>query len=57
MKYLVISLFFLTTLFAHEGKVEHLHFFSFLHTKDFVVFVIFCFFIVALLKYIKKEVN
>ena len=57
MKFTFLSLFLFTTLFAHGTGDNHLHFFSTLHTEDFVLFIVGLVAVVSFFKYFNKESN
>ena len=57
MKYLFTFLFFLNSLFAHGAGESHLHFFSSLHTENFVIFIALLLMSLSAYKYLKQENN
>ena len=56
-KHILLVQLFLASLFAHGGFYEHIHFFSFLHSDGFVLFLISVIAGFGIFKYIKKETN
>lgn len=55
MRYLLIFLVLFSSLFAHGGDGEHIHFFSTWHVEDFVILLVSLIIGLSLYRYFSKE--